>query len=139
MSSLQSLIRIHRWQLDEKRRALTDLESLSDRLSQEMRRLEEELGRERQSINSDPQSAADFAAYLKAVKKRREHLSASKAQIEQQIAAASKEIAEAYRELKKFEIAQSDRDRNAHVRLRRREAAIFDEIATTGHRRKSGS
>ena len=34
---------------------------------------------------------------------------ASREQVERQIAAASKDIAESYRDLKKYEIAQSDR------------------------------
>ena len=137
MSSLHSVIRVHRWQLDEKRRALTDLESLAERLSLELRRLDEEVDRERDVVGRGNASGTDFANYMKAVHVRREHLTESREQVERQIAAASKEIAETYRDLKKYEIAQSDRDRNAQLRRNRRETIILDEIAVTGHNRRS--
>ncbi len=137
MSSLHSVIRVHRWQLDEKRRALADLESLAERLSLELRRLDEEVDRERAVVGHGAASGTDFANYMKAVQMRREHLTESREQVERQIAAASKEIAESYRDLKKYEIAQSDRDRNAQLRRHRRETAILDEIAVTGHQRRA--
>ena len=137
MSSLHSVIRVHRWQLDEKRRALADLESLAERLSLELRRLDEEVDRERAVVGHGAASGTDFANYMKAVQMRREHLTESREQVERQIAAASKEIAESYRDLKKYEIAQSDRDRNAQLRRNRRETAILDEIAVTGHNRRT--
>ena len=138
MSSLHSVIRVHRWQLDEKRRALADLESLAERLSLELRRLDEDVDRERAVVGNGGASGADFANYMKAVQMRREHLTESREQVERQIAAASKEIAESYRDLKKYEIAQSDRDRNAQLRRARRETAILDEIAVTSHTRRAG-
>ena len=136
MNSLTSVIRVHRWQLDEKRRAMADLESLAERLSLELRRLDEELERERQAVGQGSGSTTDFANYLKAVQVRRDHLTESREQVERQIAAASKEIAESYRDLKKYEIAQSDRERSAQLRRRRRETAVFDEIAVTAHNRR---
>ncbi len=137
MSSLHSVIRVHRWQLDEKRRALADLESLAERLSLELRRLDEDVDRERAVVGNGGASGTDFANYMKAVQMRREHLTDSREQVERQIAAASKDIAESYRDLKKYEIAQSDRDRNAQLRRARRETAILDEIAVTSHIRRS--
>lgn len=136
MSSLHSVIRVHRWQLDEKRRALADLESLAERLSLELRRLDDEVARERTAEDQGSWAGTDFANYLKAVQSRREHLTESREQVERQIAAASKEIAESYRDLKKYEIAQSDRERSAQLRQRRRETILYDEIAVTGHNRR---
>ena len=64
MSSLHSVIRVHRWQLDEKRRALSDLESLAERLSLELRRLDEDVERERIVVGQGNGTGADFASYL---------------------------------------------------------------------------
>lgn len=139
MNSLHSVIRVHRWQLDEKRRAMSDLESLAERLSLELRRLDEEVERERAVVGQGSGSTADYTNYLKAVQLRREHLIESREQVERQIAAASKDIAESYRDLKKYEIAQSDRERNAQLRRRRRETVMFDEIAVTGHNRRGAA
>lgn len=139
MNSLHSVIRVHRWQLDEKRRAMSDLESLAERLSLELRRLDEEVERERAVVGQGSGSTADYANYMKAVQLRREHLIESREQVERQIAAASKDIAESYRDLKKYEIAQSDRERNAQLRRRRRETVMFDEIAVTAHNRRGAA
>lgn len=139
MSSLHSVIRVHRWQLDEKRRALADLESLAERLSLELRRLDDEVARERTADDQGRWSGGDFANYLKAVQSRREHLTESREQVERQIAAASKDIAESYRDLKKYEIAQSDRERSAQLRQRRRETIHYDEIAITAHNRRDAA
>lgn len=139
MSSLHSVIRVHRWQLDEKRRALADLESLAERLSLELRRLDDEVARERMADDQGSWSGTDFANYLKAVQSRRERLTESREQVERQIAAASKDIAESYRDLKKYEIAQSDRERSVQLRQRRRETILYDEIAVTGHNRRDAA
>lgn len=139
MSSLHSVIRVHRWQLDEKRRALADLESLAERLSLELRRLDDEVAQERTADDQGSWAGTDFANYLKAVQSRREHLTESREQVERQIAAASKDIAEAYRDLKKYEIAQSDRERSAQLRQRRRETILYDEIAVSGHNRRDAA
>lgn len=139
MSSLHSVIRVHRWQLDEKRRALADLESLAERLSLEMRRLDDEVAQERTADDQGSWAGTDFANYLKAVQSRREHLIESREQVERQIAAASKDIAESYRDLKKYEIAQSDRERSAQLRQRRRETILYDEIAVSGHNRRDAA
>lgn len=139
MSSLHSVIRVHRWQLDEKRRALADLESLAERLSLELRRLDDEVAQERTADDQGSWAGTDFANYLKAVQSRREHLTESREQVERQIAAASKDIAESYRDLKKYEIAQSDRERSAQLRQRRRETIMYDEIAVSGHNRRDAA
>lgn len=139
MNSLHSVIRVHRWQLDEKRRALADLESLAERLSLELRKLDNEVERERSGVDQGNGSGSDFANYLKAVQTRRDHLTESREQVERQIAAASKDIAESYRDLKKYEIVQSDRERNTQLRQRRRETALYDEIGVTAHNRRDAA
>ena len=46
MSAIESLIRLYRWQLDERKRHLADLEGLAARLREDEQRLEEENARE---------------------------------------------------------------------------------------------
>ena len=139
MNTLNTVIRLHRWNLDEKRRALGELEALASRLDDQISRLDSDLAGERDLASAGGESAAAFAAYLKGVRTRRAHLAESRGQVSLQVSVAGDEISEAYRELKKFEVAQADRDRRAHIRLRRREAQILDEVALTGHVRRSGT
>ena len=136
MKSLDSLIRLHRWQLDERRRALGELQALSDQLGNEIARLEADLETEKAIAVENPASAIDLAAYLQAMLTRRAHLEDSQAQIEKKIAAARDEIAHAFAELKRFELAKSERERRAALRQRRQETARYDDIALTGFRRR---
>lgn len=139
MKDLKSLIRLNRWQLDEKRRALGELQTLVDRLNGEIERLDAEIEREKASVATAADPVAGFAVWLHAARGRRERLVQSVAQVEAQIAAARDQIAEAFQELKKYELAQEDRDRRALLRHRRRETAAFDEIALNGFRRRQAA
>jgi flagellar biosynthesis chaperone FliJ len=51
------------------------------------------------------------------------------------VRAASDEVAEAFRELKKFDVVKSRELRLAEERTRRREQATLDEIGLTLYRR----
>lgn len=140
MKTLAGVIRLHRWQLDEKRRALGELEALADRLGGEIRQLDADMAAERQAAEREAGNGVgfSFAAYVRNALARRERLQQSIRQVEEQIAAARDEIAEAFQELKKFELAQEDRDRRAANRRRRAETIAFDEIALTRFLRRQG-
>ena len=136
MKSLATIIRLHRLQLDERRRALSELQALFDKLAAEIVRLEEDLKHERAIAEQTLGSSIDLAAYLKAMLTRRSHLVQSRRQIEQQIALARDEIAHAFAELKRFELAKADRDRRDAQRQHKQEVARYDEIALDGFRRR---
>src|SRR3546814_668402 len=133
VKSFASLIRLHQWQLDEKRRALAELQTLADRLEGEIQRLDAEIAAEREVAERDPGSSPGFGLYVKSALNRRERLKQSVRQVETQIAAAREEIAEAFQDLKKFELAQEDRDRRAALRRRRIETIALDEKIGRAH------
>ncbi len=140
MSNLDTLIRLHRQQLDERRRALADLEALADRLTAETARLDEEVAGESAFSAASELPPPTLPAYLQASRNRRRRLVESLAQVQDQMAAAREEIAAAFQELKKFELTQAGREHRAQLRARRVETATYDEIAATGHiRRRAGA
>lgn len=136
MSGLKTVIRLNKWQLDEKRRALTELHNLREQLLEQIRRLEAEIEREREVARNDVVAARTFAGYLKAARERRSRLDQSVAEVDRRIAEAEEEVAEAYRELKKFELAEEERVRRENLKLRRKEDALLDETAGIGFRRR---
>jgi flagellar export protein FliJ len=136
VKSLDTIIRLHKWKLDERRRALGELQALSDQLGAEIVRLDGELEREKAIATETPASSIDLAGYLKAMLTRRAHLKVSQTHVDKQIAAAQDEIANAFAELKRFELAKADRDRRAAQKQRKIEMAAFDEIALDGYRRR---
>ena len=136
MSSLKTIIRLHKWQLDEKRRALADLQNLHDRLSMELARLREELRREQETARTDQAVAFGYAAFARAARDRDHRLQESIAQVERQIAAATEEMSEAFQELKRFELAEEERLKREREKIRRKEDAMLDETALVGFRRR---
>jgi flagellar export protein FliJ len=134
---LDSLIRLHKWQLDEKRRALADLESLAGRLGGEIAKLDGELARESAVAAEQEEPMIGFAAYLEATRNRRERLTASLDQVRTQIAAATEDIRSAFQELKKYELAAAGRVGRAMAREKRRETAYLDEVGVDAHRRRN--
>ena len=139
MKSLDSLIRLHQWRLDERRRGLAELQGLSDQLGNEIIRVEADLEREKAIAADTEAPAIDLVAYLQAMLTRRTHLQDSQRQVEKRVAAARDEMANAFAELKRFELAKAERDRRAAARQRRQEMARYDDIALTGYRRRKSA
>ncbi len=136
MSELQTLVRLHKWKVDEKRRALGELQALADRLAEEKRRLEDEVLAEQAAAKASGEVVFGYGAYAKTVIERRKRLEQSISQVERQIEAATDEMAEAFQELKRYELAQESRDKREREKLRKRENAMLDEVAVTGFARR---
>jgi hypothetical protein len=135
MKSIATLIRLKRWALDEKRRALADLERLRAEMAGRAAALEAEIKAEQGAAPADVVQFA-YAAYVRRAMGQREALAQSIAGIDAQIAEAQLEIGEAFGELKRYERVQEMATEKAKVQLRRRETAVLDEIAGQRHAAK---
>ena len=135
-SDLVSLIRLNRWRLDEKRRALAELQALSDRLAAEAKRLAEELAAEREIATKSTSPPVGFAEYAKAMLDRQKRLAESQAHVSGQIDDARDEIASAFQEVKRYELAQAERERRERMRRQKLENQLMDEIGLTGYTRR---
>jgi len=134
---LQSLIRINEWEVDQRRRKLGSLLGTLHALESSLVGLAEELQREQGIAGSSPEEAGFlYGNYATAVIERRHQIEDAMVQIEEQIAEAREELNEAYRDLKKYEVAQETRDLREAEELARREQADFDELALQGYQRK---
>ncbi len=135
---LANIIRVHEWRVDEKRRKLGDLLRLLSDLEAQAQRLEAELGREQKIAAASPNEAAyAYGGYALKVIERRETLAQSVSKAEREISEARESLREAYRELKKFEVVQENRERVQAQELARRETATLDEIGMQTHLRKN--
>jgi len=134
MKTLQSLIRLHTWQLEEKRRTLAALEALRADFVDKTRQLETDLVDEQRTASQSPEYAVTYGAYANAVILRRKNLSASIAETDEQIDAARAEVEEAYREMRKYEIAEERLQKRAAAEQNRIEQAEMDEIASSQFR-----
>ncbi len=136
MSSLDSLIRLHRWQLDEQRRRVAELEALAAKLRAELQRLDQDhLGEQRIVVDS-PEAAYAYSGYAKAMNERRRKLSESLANTDQQAVAARVALGDAFQEVKRYETAAANRLLSQHRQLQRLQQRDMDEFAIAAYRRK---
>jgi flagellar export protein FliJ len=136
MRGLPSLIKMHGLRLDEKRRKLAELERMRAALVERRDALDGEIAAEKAAADRKPETQADFGAYVRAALKRRETLERSIADVERESEAANEEVADAYRELKKFELVKQREDADALLESNRREQAQLDEVGLNAFLRR---
>jgi flagellar protein FliJ len=136
VKGLAALIRLHRWQLDEKRRELAELERLEDKLLEFGRQIDREVAAEQEFAQNSDVGSLSYGGFTLGVIERRRRLAASLAEVRQKIDAKGEEVAEAFRELKRFEITQAEREKREKIIADQRAQAALDEIAMVQHQRK---
>ncbi|MBM3555990.1 MAG: hypothetical protein FJX47_10600 [Alphaproteobacteria bacterium] len=136
MRGLPTLIRLHGFHLDEKRRKLAEIEKMRADLQARLSAIDDEVAREKEQANRDPAVAAGFGAFFKRALERKERLRQSIAELDVAADKANLEVADAYRELKKFELAKERRDQEAAYAENRAEQTRLDEIGINAYIRK---
>ncbi len=131
---LAGLIRLQRWKVDEKRRALADLQALHAELSAKVEALEAEVVAEQQSAAANGTAFA-YRAYAEQVIQRRETLAESIAEVLQALMKAQGELSDAYQEAKRYEMAQDRAQQRLAAEAARREQIDLDEIGLNIYRR----
>ncbi|MBN4083202.1 flagellar FliJ family protein [bacterium AH-315-B06] len=140
MKGLDALIKIHGFELDQKRRALKEIEEAEAGIETKIRNLEAELLDEQEAARHSVEGVYTYGGYARAVITRRETLRQSQAEVMQQLAAARNAVAEAFETLKKYEITKASRDARARAEATRRETIQLDELGLNAHTRaKAGS
>lgn len=112
MKSRDTLIRLRRFQADEKRRKVAQIEMMIADFARMAADLDREIGQEEQRAGiSDPAHFA-YPTYARAAAQRRDNIRRSAEDLDAQLAAAKAALAEAFEELKKVEILD-DRERTS--------------------------
>ena len=119
MKSRSSLIRLKRFQVDEKRRQVTQIETMITDFELMAADLDAEIRAEQDRAGIDDVGHFAYPTYAKAARERRDNLQESAANLSGQLEAAREELAEAVEELKKVEIL----DEREHERERLAQAA----------------
>ena len=139
MKSLAGLIRLHRWQLDEKRRQLADLERMIADLESQCRRIETELVAEQQVAKDSVEAGFAYGGYGGNVIRQRKTLNESIGNLRDEASGMTTEIAGAFEELKRFELTQTNRDARARTARNQRDQQALDEVGLEIHRRKQSA
>lgn len=138
MADLDALIKLHRYELDEKRRALGELYTAFAALEQKERDIARAFELEKAAVEASGDLHFTFAGYIARVQQQKKELAAEKAALEEQIAVAKDSLMETFSELKKYEMTQAERDRMEAEERLFKESQEMDEIGIEGHRRKDG-
>ncbi|MBT5110825.1 MAG: flagellar FliJ family protein [Rhodospirillaceae bacterium] len=138
MKGIESLIKLHKFELDEKRRTLKELETAQANIVGAIDALETQIINEQNSARISEVVYA-YGAFADASIKRREALQQSLAVSTREVEAARDVVTESFGELKKYEITKAARDRALEQEANRREGIFLDELGITVHSRKNNS
>jgi flagellar FliJ protein len=136
MAGWDVLIRLYKFNVDEQRRVVANLEVEAANINQSLVNLEMELASETVLAHETPESAYAFPAYVTATKGRREDFEAEFIGKQQEIAAAQEIMREYFQELKKAEVAQEAMLAREKLKQDRREQQELDELSLALHERK---
>ena len=135
MRSRDSLIRLHRFQVDEKRRQVVEIETMIAEFRRKEAELEQQILSEQERAGISDVGHYAYPTFAKAARDRRENLLKSIDGLTAQLESAKDGLAEAFTELKKYELMNEKESLRAKAELSAREQAELDEVALTMHRR----
>jgi flagellar export protein FliJ len=128
MKSRETLIRLRKFQVDEKRRRTAQIEMMIAEFERMTADLDREIKSEQDKVGiSDPAHFA-YPTYAKAAKQRRENLVRSADDLKVQLDEAKAELAEAFEELKKVELLNERDQANERAEQNAQEQRELDSI-----------
>jgi flagellar protein FliJ len=128
MKSRETLIRLKRFHVDEKRRQVAQIETMIAEFERMASDLDREISVEQQRAGIDDPGHFAYPTYAKAAIQRRDNLKQSADDLKGQLEDARAALAEAFEELKKVEILEErdlNRERTAEAKA---EQAELDRI-----------
>lgn len=128
MKTRDTLIRLRRFELDEKRQKVTDIETMIADFEQMARDLDRQVEDEQAKAGVSDINHFAYPTFAKAAIQRRDNLATSIQELQAKLDAAREELAEAFEEVKKVElIEERDQERN-RISRNRAEMAELDEM-----------
>jgi len=134
---MKTLIRLSKFDVDEKRRVLTALQNREDEILAEIDHAEHRLKEEQKIAAADSTGVGYlYGAYHRAWRSQRDNQDMQLLTVRTQIEGAREELAEAYRQLKTYEVTQANRQRREREEEDRKEQNFLDEVGLTQFRRR---
>ncbi|MFV3129598.1 hypothetical protein [Niveispirillum sp. KHB5.9] len=139
MQDLKPLIRLNQREVDQRRRVLVQLQEALAKLLEEREAFERQVVAERELAFTDLMLARSYPAFARLAEMKREEYERRAATLRLEAERAEEAVAEAFRELKKFEQVQEQRDQAAKAARKYRETQMFDEVASIRFSRQQGA
>jgi flagellar export protein FliJ len=132
MKSRDTLLRLKRFQVDEKRRHVVQIESMVAEFQRMATDLDREILQEQERSGIHDATHYAYPTYAKAALQRRDNLVRSADELKGQLDAARDDLAEAFEELKKLELLDERDAARERSEENAREQANLDEIGLRG-------
>ncbi len=129
MKSRETLIRLKKFQVDEKRRRVSQIESMIADFERMASDLDREIQTEQDKAGVHDPGHYAYPTYAKAAMTRRDNLKASADELRGQLADARDALAEAFEDLKKVELLDERDQLRDRIVDDAREQAELDRIA----------
>ena len=138
MANLKSLIKLRKFNVDEKQKSLANLYSLVEDIENKKTALITRLQEERAAINhtSPLEMLAYFGRFSQNVQRVLEKLNLEKRKVEERIVVAQDDVRNAFAEMKRIEIVQRQREKEEKKKEADKESRELDDIGIEGFARK---
>jgi flagellar export protein FliJ len=135
-SRSESLIRLKKFQVDDKRRQLTQIEMMIADFERMAAELDQQIEIEHQKTGISDVAHFAYSTFAKAAMARRDNLLASANDMKGKLESAQDALAEAIEDLKKVELLDQREHGREVAADAKAEQADFDEIARLRHLRR---
>ncbi|MHA7776498.1 flagellar export protein FliJ [Roseibium sp. M-1] len=129
MKTRDSLIRLKRFQVDEKRRQLAQIESMIAEFNRMADELDDQIRSEQERVGITDVTHFAYPTFAKAAADRRDNLRNSAHELDDQLQRARDELSEAIEELKKFEQLEERDQQRERTAQDMAEQDQLDEVA----------
>lgn len=128
-SALKTLTRIQKFQIDEQRKILSELQEKQDILQAQLEQLNRDFEQEKEFARNNA-GVGDFGAYVKRYMQQRENLEMQVAVLEKKIEHERDVMADMFKEQKTYEIVDDQRTKRAAKEEEQKMQKVLDEIGT---------
>ena len=135
MRSRETLIRLQKFQVDEKRRAVSEIEAMIADFDRKVAELDQQIVSEQERSGITDVKHFAYPMFAKAAGDRKEKLLESVAGLQEQLGRAQDALAEEFGELKKMELIEEKDMRRRDGIVMAHEQSEMDETALYMHRR----
>lgn len=133
MKSRDSLIRLKRFQVDEKRRQVSQIEAMITDFARMISDLDEQIVGEQNRVGIHDVTHFAYPTFAKAAMQRRDNLKVSVHDLEEKLASARDELAAAVEDLKKIELIEERDQQRERAERDVAEQEALDEVAGRRH------
>lgn len=137
MRQLETLIKMHKFFVDEQRRVLTEKQSEANSLMMAIAALQANMETEKERAAQREQQEGSFVlgAYINEQLKRHAKLQQDLSEKEREVELERQKLSLLFEELKRYEIAQKNWQEEQDALARKTETKTYDEQASNRHHR----